>query len=155
MTAIDLSPVLKKIERHYPMWWRSEAALRCLRQLWAGAPCNDSGVFEDYETICVHLEGERLWHAELFVATAPNGWRAVGADYWYPLGGGGSKPSVWNETAFTTRDEAIAHGINGLIASFEGVRDSAFAPEGQGRNASRMLETLRGCQQTARQLSLF
>ena len=155
MTAIDLSPTLKKIRRRYPAWWRSEAAIRCLRQLWAGAHCNDSGVFEDCETIRIDLDGERQWSAEIRLATAPNGWCAVAISYSYPLGGAGSMPSVWDRTAFTSRDEAMEHGINGLIDAFERVRNSAHAPETHVRNASRMLETLRAYRQGSKQLTLF
>ena len=35
-----------------------------------------------------------------------------------PWGGGGSSPSIGSRTAYTTRDEAIAAGINELIATF-------------------------------------
>jgi hypothetical protein len=112
-------------------------------------------VFEDFETVRIDLEGEKQWHAELTLATAPNGWHAVSASYLYPTGGGGSLPSVWDRVAFTSRHEAIAHAIEGLIASYERVRGSAYAPETQARTASRMLETLRGYRQSTKQLSLF
>ena len=155
MSAIDLSAILKKIRRRYPAWWRSEAAIRCLRQLWAGAQCNDSGVFEDYETIRIDLEGERQWYAELRLTAAPNGWHAIATSYSYPLGGAGSCPSVWDRTAFTAREEAIEHGLQSLMASFERLRTSPHAPETQTGNAARMLEAIGRYQQAAKQLTLF
>ena len=155
MSAMDLSAVLKKIRLRYPDWWRSEAAIRCLRQLWAGVRCNDSGVFEDCETIRIDVEGERQWYAEIRLAAAPNGWVAVATSYSYALGGAGSMPSVWDRTAFTSRDEAIEHGIKGLIASFERLGDSPHARETQVRNAGRMLDALRAYRHRAKQLTLF
>ena len=155
MTVIDLSGQLDDICRRYPEYWRSDEAQRELQALWGGAVCNDSGVFERDENIRIDLD-DTQWYGEVRVAVAPNGWHAISTSYWYGQGGGGSSPSVWNCTAYTTRDEAVAAGITKLIATFEGVRDcKGYAPQNQSDLAQRMIETLKAYQSYSRQLSLF
>jgi hypothetical protein len=156
MTIIDLSGQLDDIRRRYPEYWNSGEALRELQALWGGADCNDCGVFERDETVRIPLDGHTYWYGELRIAVAPNGWHAVSTSYWYPQGGGGSSPSVWNRTAYTTRDEAAAAGINKLIAAFESIRDcKGYAPQNQSALAQRMIETLKTYLSQSRQLSLF
>jgi hypothetical protein len=156
MTVIDLSEQLDDICRRHPEYWRSDEALRELQALWGEADCNDCGVFERGETIRIELDAQKSWYAELRIAVAPNGWHAVSTSYWYGQGGGGSSPSVWNRMAYTTRDEAVAAGINKLIVTFEGVRDwKAYAPQNQPALAQRMIETLKAYLSHSRQLSLF
>jgi len=156
MTVIDLSEQIDDICSRYPKYWLSDEAQRELLALWGGPDCNDCGVFERGDTICIPLDGQKSWHGELRIAVAPNGWHAVSTSYWYPQGGGGSSPSVWNRTAYTTRDEAVAAGINKLIATFEGVRDcKGYAPQNQSDLAQRMIETLKAYLSQTRQLSLF
>ena len=156
MTVIDLSGQIEDICRRYPEYWLSDEAVRELQVLWGGADCNDCGVFERGETICIPLDGQKSWYGELRIAVAPNGLHAISISYWYGQGGGGSSPSVWNRTAYTTRDEAVAAGINKLIAAFEGVRDwKGYAPQSQTALAQRMIETLKAYLSHSRQLSLF
>src|ERR1035437_644818 len=156
MTVIDLSGHLNDIRRRYPEYWDSGEAVRELQALWGGADCNDCGVFERDETIRIQLDGQKSWYGEVHIANAPNGWHAISTSYWYGQGGGGSSPSVWNRTAYTTRDEAVAAGINKLIAAFEGIRDcKGYAPQNQSALAQRMIETLKAYLAHSRQLSLF
>jgi len=155
MTVIDLSDRLDDVRRRYPQYWRSAEAQRELQALWGGTDCNDCGVFEREDTIRIELDGTN-WFGELRIAVAPNGWHAVSTSYWYGQGGGGSSPSVWNRTAWTTHDEAVSAGINELIATFEGVRDcKGYAPQNQSAFAERMIEILKDRLSQARQLTLF
>lgn len=155
MTVIDLSRQLEDIRRRYQEYWRSDGAQRELQSLWGGANCNDCGVFEHDETIRINLDGTN-WYGELRIAVAPNGWCAVSTGYWYGQGGGGSSPSVWNRTAYTTHEEAVTAGTHELIATFEGVRDcKGSAPSNQSALAERMIETLQAYLSQARQLTLF
>jgi hypothetical protein len=156
MTVIDLSEQLDDICCRYHEYWRSGEAKRELQALWGSADCNDCGVFERGETIRIPLDGQKSWYGELRIAVAPNGWHAVSTSYWYGQGGGGSSPSVCNRTAYTTRDEAAAAGINKLIATFESIRDcKGHAPQNQSALAQRMIETLKAYLAHSRQLSLF
>jgi hypothetical protein len=156
MTVIDLSEQIDDICSRYEDYWVSDEAQRELQTLWGGADCNDCGVFERDETIRVDLDGQKSWYAELRIAVAPNGWHAIATSYWYGQSGGGSAPSVWNRTAYTTRDEAVVAGIDKLIAIFEGVRDcKGWAPSNQSALAQRMIETLKAYFSQTRQLSLF
>jgi hypothetical protein len=155
MTVIDLSGQIDDIRRRYPEYWNSDEAVRELLALWGGAACNDCGVFERGETIRIPLDGQKSCYGEVRIAVAPNGWHAVSTSYWYGQGGGGSFPSVWNRTAYTTLDEAAA-GIIKLIATFEGIRDcEGYAPQNQSALAVRMIETLKSHLSQSRQLSLF
>ena len=156
MTVINLSEQLDDIRLRYPEYWNSEEAVRELQALWGCADCNDCGVFERDETIRITLDGQKSWYGELRIAVAPNGWHAVSTSYWYGQGGGGSSPSVWNRTAYTTHDEAVAAGINELITKFESVREcKGYAPSNQSATAERMIETLKAYLSQSRQLSLF
>jgi hypothetical protein len=156
MTAIDLSDRLDDIRGRYPEYWNSAEAQAELQALWGGAECNDCGVFERGETIRIELDVQKSWYGEVRIAVAPNGWHAIATSYWYGHGGGGSAPSVWSRTAYTTRDEAVTAGIHMLIAKFEGVRDcKGWAPQNQSDLAQRMIEVLRGRLSGARQLTLF
>ena len=123
MPLIDLTGKIDGIrDRYGPRYWASDEAQQEMIALWGNPPCNDCGVFERDETICIALDGQKSWYGELRIAAAPNGWHAISTSYWYGQGGGGSSPSVWNRTAYTTRDEATAAGINKLIATFEDIR---------------------------------
>jgi hypothetical protein len=158
MAIIDLSPQLHAIKDRHPEWWQSEQARRELAALWGYADgddgCNDCGVQASGETIRIELDSQ--WRGEIHIAVAPNGWHAMATSYWYSLGGGGSSPSVWNRTAYTTRDEALAAGIDKLIATFEGLRDAkGWIPDSQRVNAQRMIDKLREHLSQSRQMSLF
>ncbi len=156
MTVIDLTEQIDDICSRYPKYWLSDDAQRELQALWGGAECNDCGVFERDETIRIELDCQRSWYGELRIAVAPNGWHAIATSHWYGHGGGGSSPSLWNRTAYTARDEAVAAGINKLIAIFEGVRDcKGYAPQNQSALAQRMIETLKDQLSHSRQLTLF
>ena len=159
MTAIDLTEKLDDIRSRYPKYWLSDDAGRELRAVWGNPDsneCNDCGVFIGGETIRIELDCQKSWYGEVRIAVAPNGWHAVSTSYWYGQGGGGSAPSVWNRTAYTTRAEALEAGINKLIAAFEGVRDQkGSAPQNQSALAHRMIETLKVHLSQARQLTLF
>jgi hypothetical protein len=157
MTVIDLTDKIDDIRGRYGLrYWASDEAQQEMIALWGNPPCNDCGVFERDETIRIQLEGHKSWYGELRIAVAPNGWHAVSTTYWYGQGGGGSAPSVWNRTAYTTRDEAVASGINNLIATFEGIRDwKGYAPQNQSALAQRMIETLKAHLSQSRQFSLF
>jgi hypothetical protein len=155
MTIIDLSEQIAAIRDKYPEYWRSDEATAELRALWGSADCNDCGVLQAREDIVIDLDATH-WRAEIHIAVAPNGWHAVSTSYWYALGGGGSAPSVWDHTAYTTRDEAVTAGINELIGLFEGVRDwHGTAPESQRTNAERMIQKLKEHLSQAQQLTLF
>jgi hypothetical protein len=156
MTVIDLSEQINGICARYPEYWLSDEAQRELQALWGGADCNDCGVFERGETIRVELDCQKSWYGELRIAVAPNGWHAIATSYWYGQGGGGSAPSVWNRIAYTTRDEAVAAGIDELIATFQRVRDAkGWAPANQPALAQSMIENLTAHLSQSRQLSLF
>ncbi len=156
MTIIDLSERIDDICRRYPEYWHSDEAQRELQALWGGADCNDCGVFERNETIRIDLDCQKSWYGEIRIAVAPNGWHAIATSYWYGQGGGGSSPSVCNRIAYTTRDEAVAAGIDKLIATFQDVRDwKGWAPSKQSALAQRMIETLKAHLSQSRQLSLF
>lgn len=156
MTVIDLTDRLDDVRSRYPRYWNSDEAVSELRGLWGGADCNDCGVFERDETIRIQLDAQRSWYGEVRIAIAPNGWHAIATSYWYGQGGGGSAPSVWNCTAYTTRDEAVTAGVHKLIAIFEGVRDcKGWTPQNQSEIAQRMIETLKDRLSQARQLTLF
>jgi hypothetical protein len=156
MAIIDLSEQIDDICRRYPEYWHSDEAQRELQTLWGGADCNDCGVFERDETIRVDLDCQKSWYGEVRIAVAPNGWHAISTSYWYGQGGGGSAPSVLNRFAYTTRDEAVAAGIDKLIATFQGVRDcKGWTPSNQSALAERMIETLKAYLSQTRQLSLF
>lgn len=153
---IDLSEKLDDIRRrHSPRPWQSREALEELRTLWGGVTCNECGVMETTETIRIEDEGQRSWFGEIRLATAPNGWFAIEINYSYSLGGGGAAPSVWNKTAFTTREEAVEAGIKRLVVKFSAVRDQINAPSTQAPIAIRMIAALEGYAASARQLSLF
>ncbi|MGH9808304.1 MAG: hypothetical protein ACRD9W_13775, partial [Terriglobia bacterium] len=144
MTVIDLSAQLDDIRARYPDWWHSDDATRELQALWGNPACNDCGVFTDCERITIALPGHAQWNGAVKLAAAPNFWHAFATSYAYPLGGGGYAISVWNRTAYTTRDEALRAGIDELIREFEGVRDAAgYKPASQAADASRMIEQLR------------
>jgi hypothetical protein len=156
MTVIDLSEDIDDICRRYPKYWLSDDARRELLVLWGEPDCNDCGVFERDEIIRIDFDGQKSWYGEVRIAVAPNGWHAVSTGYWYGQGGSGSAPSVWNRTAYTTRDEAVAAGIDELIARFEGIRDGkGYAPQNQSALAERMIQTLKAWLSQSRQLSLF
>ena len=154
MTTIDLTDRIDEIVSRYPEYLKS--AVPELRALWGGAECSNCGVFELAEDIRVNLDAQKSWYGEVRLAVAPNGWHAIGITWWYGQGGGGSPPSVWNRLAYTTRDEAIAAGINELIARFEGVRDmKGWAPQNQSALAGQMIKTLKDYLPQTRQLILF
>ena len=156
MAMIDLTAQLDDIRARYPEWWNSDEATRELQALWGNPGCNDCGVFTDLERITISLSGHAQWNATVKLAAAPNGWHAFATSYAYPLGGGSSPVSVWNRTAYTTRDEALRSGIEELIRKFEGVRDAAgYKPAAQTAGASRMIEELRNHLSRSRQLTLF
>jgi hypothetical protein len=156
MAKIDLTAQLDDIRARYPQWWKSDDATRELQTLWGNPDCNDCGVFTEQERISFALPGHAQWKGIVKLAVAPNGWHAFATSYSYPLGGGGYAISVWNRTAFTTRDDALHAGISELIGKFEGVRDAnGYKPASQAADASRMIEELRGYLAQARQLALF
>lgn len=154
MTAIDLSPQLDAIREKYPAWWRSDEAQRELQALWGHAACNAHGVMDAGETINIELEPQ--WKASVKIARAPNGWYAFATSYSYALGGGTSPISVWNRTAYTSRDEAIEAGIAELKRTYQGIIGwRGSAPETQKTNAARMIERLGQYLIQSRQMSLF
>lgn len=154
MTSIDLSPQLADIRRKYPDYWRSEEALRELQALWGNAPCNDCGVLPADEDITMELDPH--WTASVKIAHAPNGWFAFAVRYAYGIGGAGSAISVWNDTAYTTRQEALEAGIRELKRSYQRLLDShRWVPETQHTNAARMIALLDHYLIQSRQLSLF
>lgn len=154
MTSIDLSPQLAEIRLKYPEYWRSEEALRELQALWGNARCNERGVLPADEDITIELEPQ--WTASVKIARAPNGWFAFAVSYAYGLGGAGSPISVWNDTAYTTRQEALEAGIRELKRSYQRLFDShRWMPETQHTNAARMIALLDQYLSQSRQLSLF
>src|SRR5690349_9377693 len=122
MTSIDLSSQLDAIRQKYPNYWRSEDALRELQALWGNVPCNAHGVMPADEDIAIQLEPQ--WTASVKLAHAPNGWYAFAVRYAYGNGGYGAAISVWNDTAYTTRQEALEAGIRDLKRSYQSLFDS-------------------------------
>ena len=156
MTMIDLSAQLDDIRARYPDWWRSDEATRELQAVWAHPDCNDCGVIAEQERITIALPGQSNWKAVVKIAVAPNGWHAFATSYDYPLGGASSPISVWNDTAYTTRDEAVRAGIDELIGKFECLRDrTGYEPASQITGAGRMVEELCRYLSQANQLTLF
>lgn len=141
MTSIDLSPQLADIRRKYPEYWRSEEALRELQALWGNAPCNECGVLPADEEITMELDPH--WTASVEIAHVPNGWFAFAVSYAYGIGGAGSPISVWNDTAYTTRQEALEAGIRELKRSYQRLLNCQhWMPETQHINAARMIALL-------------
>ena len=156
MTVIDLTSFHDDIRARYPDWWRSDDATRELQALWGNPDCNDCGVIAEQERITIALPGQANWKAVVRIAAAPNGWHAFATSYSYPLGGGSSPISVWNDTACTTRDEAVRAGIDELIGNFECLRDrTGYKPAAQITGADRMVKELRRYLSQANQLTLF
>ncbi|NGZ96219.1 MAG: hypothetical protein CV089_08845 [Nitrospira sp. WS110] len=153
MTSIDLTPQLEEIRSKYPEYWRSQDAQREAQALWGNVPCNDAGVFETYEEVTIELQP--YWTACVRIAPAPNGWYGFAVSYAYGLGGYGAAISVWNETAYTTREEALAAGISQLRRAYQRLIDCPWAPETQHTNAARMIALLDQQLSQSRQLSLF
>lgn len=156
MTAIDLTDQLDAIRDKYPDWWRKDVAFDELQALWGGTPCNDCGVFNEQEKIDIDLPSDSRWRGTIKITRALNGWYAVATSYKYALGGGTSPISVWNCTAYTTRDEAIEAAALELKRSFEGIRDSkGYAPDSQRETAQRMIEQIETFMRQSRQMTLF
>lgn len=156
MTAIDLTDRLDAIRMTYPDWWRNEEALGELQALWGGTPCNDCGVFTEQENLDIDLPSDRQWRGTIKLTRALNGWYAVATSYNYALGGGTSPVSVWNRTAYTTRNEAVEAGAGELKRIFEGIRDSkGYAPDSQRETAQRMINQIETFMRQSRQMTLF
>jgi hypothetical protein len=154
MTVIDLSPQLEEIRLKYPAYWRSADALRELQALWGNATCNECGVLPADEEITIELQPQ--WTASVKIARAPNGWYAFALSYAYGSGGAGAAVSVWNDTAYTTRQETLEAGIHELKRIYLRLRDCQnFPPETQKTNAARMIALLDQHLTQSRQLSLF
>lgn len=86
---------------------------------------------------------------------APNGWYAS-VSYAYGIGGACSPISVWNDTAYTTRQESLEAGIRELKRGYQILFDShRWAPDTQKANAARMIALLDHYLIQSRQLSLF
>lgn len=154
MTSIDLSSQLDEIRLKYPQYWRSEDAQREAQALWGNVACNDAGVFETYEEITIELQP--YWTASVRIAHAPNGWYGFAVSYYYGNGGYGAAVSVWNETAYTTREEALEAGIHKLKREYKRVLNSPLPePESQKTNAARMIALFDQHLTQSRQLSLF
>lgn len=154
MTAIDLSSQLEAIRLKYPEYWRSEDARRELQALWGNATCNECGVLQADEEITIELQPH--WTACVKIARAPNGWYAFAVSYAYGIGGAGAAISVWNDTAYTSRQEALEAGIRELKRSYERLLNCQdWEPETQKINAARMIALLDQHRSQSRQLSLF
>lgn len=153
MTSIDLSPQLDEICVKYPEYWRSEDALRELQTLWGNAPCNAHGVMPEDEEVTIELQP--YWNACVKIACAPNGWYAFAVSYSYSTGGGGAAISVWNDTAYTTRQEALAAGICKLKRNYQRLLNCQWESDTQKSGAARMIVLLDQYLTQSRQLTLF
>lgn len=154
MTSIDLSPQLDEIRLKYPAYWRSEDALRELQTHWGNAPCNAHGVRQADEEVTIKLEPQCT--ASVRIARAPNGWYAFSVSYLYANGGSSAAISVWNDTAYTSRQEALEAGIGKLKQTYHRLLNSqGFPPDTQKTNAARMITLLDQHLTQTRQLSLF
>lgn len=154
MTSIDLSPQLDQIRLKYPNYWRSEDARRELQALWGNAPCNECGVLQADEEITMELQPQ--WTASVKITRAPNGWYAFAVSYAYGIGGGGAAISLWNDTAYTSRQEALEAGIHELKGNYQRLlNEQGFPPETQKTNSARMIALLDQHLIQSRQLSLF
>ncbi|MBZ5673733.1 MAG: hypothetical protein LAP61_05745 [Acidobacteriia bacterium] len=163
-SAIDLSRIIRQIQRRYPDSHRSEGAHRALLQLWGGGDCNENGAFNDDETVEFRLGKERQWHATVRIATSRKGWHAVGVDYHSATSGGMSGPSLWNRVAYMDKQEAIDAGVVRLITEYQRIRDWPVETESNKRKAERMIALLEkrlgipdrpAAQPEVEQLSLF
>ncbi|MCA9469552.1 MAG: hypothetical protein KC643_29480 [Nitrospira sp.] len=124
--------------------------------MWGGTPCNDCGVFNEQERIDIDLQSNSQWRGTIKIARPLNGWYAVATSYKYAIGGGTSPISVWNRTAFTTRDEAIEAAALELKRKFEGIRDrKGYAPDSQRQTAQRMIGQIETFMRQSRQMTLF
>lgn len=154
MTSIDLTPQLDAIRLKYPEYWRSQNAQREAQALWGNIPCNECGVIPADEEITIELQP--YWTACVRIARAPNGWYGFAVSYAYGLGGYGAAISVWNETAYTTREEALAAGIGKLRREYQRLLTCQhWEPETQPTNAARMITLLDQHLIQSRQLTLF
>lgn len=153
MTVIDLSRQLEAIRLKYPEYWRSEDARRELQALWGNATCNECGVLPADEKITLELQPH--WTACVRIASAPNGWYAFAVSYAYGTGGGAAV-SVWNDTAYTIRQEALETGFRKLKLIYQRLLNCQhWEPETQKINAARMIALLDQHLNQSRQFSLF
>lgn len=154
---IDLTDQIDAIREKFE--YGSPESWAALDELWGGPGLelvNDCGVFVDGETVDLVLPGVKGWTAEVRMSRSINGWLAMAVSYWNSQGGGGSAPSVWNRTAFTTREEALAAGIKELIEKF--ARDAEWTgtvPSNFKPTCAKMVEFLKTKLQGEKQLSLF
>jgi hypothetical protein len=151
---IDLSPHLDAIRDRYPEWWRDEAVLPELKAVWGGADANEHAVMPVDEEITVALPGHNQWYATIDLSRAPNGWYAMATGYSYNLGGGGSAPSLWNDTAYTSREAAMKAGFRELISCYQNLDDARRSDQIAAR-ASGMIRLLTEAMNARQQLSLF
>lgn len=124
--------------------------------MWGGVAINDCGVILPAETIDIVLPGGRT-KCDIRLAPCPNGWWAMSTGYDHSGGGGGSYPSVWDTTAYASREDAIAGGVAELTKAFEWVKEwgAAYGPTTQRTEADRMLAELKAQLGKTQQLTLF
>lgn len=118
----DLSPLQNDIRRRFGRdYHRSKEALWEVAALWGITPehkrINPHGVFDPIDEI-IGIEAERS-HIEIELAKAPNGLWAMAINYTLPLSGAGAAPSVWNSTAYFSRDDAREVALRNLLARFK------------------------------------
>jgi hypothetical protein len=151
---IDLSPRLDAIRDRHPEWWRDEAVLPELKALWGDAEANEHAVMPVDEEITVALPGHYQWYATIQLSRAQNGWYAMATHYSYSLGGGGSAPSLWNDTAYTSREAGMKAGFRELISRYQTLDDARRNGQIAAR-ASGMIQLLQEAMNARQQLSLF
>ena len=105
VSFIDIADQLDAIRaKHGADWSRSAEATREAALLWGGPACNVFGVFEQCEEVKLASAGQSC--AVVRLTSAPNGWWAMTTCYSTPMEGAGACPTVWQDTAFTSREDA-------------------------------------------------
>lgn len=122
IAVFDLSEAQDAIRRKYGRQYHLSAeCLADVAALWGlpnGSPLiNDAGVFLTCE-IALDLHAGPC-SAEIEVAASPSGLWSMGKSCWGSDSGGGSAPSVWEQIAFRSRDDARLAAVAKLIEYFE------------------------------------
>jgi len=152
---IDMSPHVDAVQSKYPDYYRNAQAHIEMADLWGGVTCNHCGVIEPTERLHIELPSHARWNASIWLVAAPNGRWLMSTGYHYPSGGGSGPVSVWNRRAYTSRDAAIAAGVQVLGERFKGIRDWPSSTNGEKLLAERMIEHLTTYTTKPKQMNLF
>lgn len=121
--VIDKTAELAAIKREYgPDYYKNKEAQQAASDLW-GAPCNDSGVFENVDTDIVYEKG--LYRAEIHLTRTLKEYWLMGLSASTPLEGFGHYPSVWDRYGYSSRKDAKYQGLNLLCEYFSKVGEKS------------------------------